>query len=152
MLPLHQGKSTIALYSQSKMEQVSICLDSGKLATDSCYQDVRTADGLSRVEKVWVYPEDKPIGYCDKHITLEYCPDGHGVANEYCKKFAQVGAVKLEPKALVKLTKSRIETLLRASGKGLNAMYLRDDYVFLVDKKGTAQPFFGFRGTINEGL
>ena len=152
MLQLHKGRPTISLYDAGGMVSVSICLDSGKLATEGCYHDIRTADGLSRVEKVLVYPKDKPSAYCDRHIQVDYCVDGHGVANEYCKKFAELGALKLETKALVKMTRSQIDALLKVKGKGLSADYLRDDYVYLVDKNGGAANFYGFNGDINKGL
>lgn len=152
MLQLHKGRSTVPLYDADKMVSVSICLDSGKLATDGCYHDIRTADGLHRVEKVLVYPQDKPNSYCDRHIQVEYCVEGHGVANEYCKKFAELGALKLESRGLLKMTKSQMEALLKVKGKGLTGDYLRDDYVYLVDKNGGATAFYGFRGDINKGL
>ena len=152
MLQLHKGRPTIPLYDAGEMVSVSICLDSGKLATDGCYHDVRGADGLSRVEKVLVYPQDKPTAYCDRHIQVEYCVEGHGVANEYCKKFAALGALKLETKALLKLTQSQINTLLKVKGKGLDANYLRNDYIYLVDKNGADAAFFGLNGDINKGL
>ena len=150
MLQLHKGRSNIPLYDANAMVSVSICLDSGKLATDSCYQDIRTADGLHRVEKVLVYPEDRPKGYCDKHISLDYCPEGHGVANEYCKKFAEIGVLKLETKALLKLTQSQIGAMVKA--KGLADIYLRDDYIYLVNKNGADAAFHGINGGINKGL
>ena len=152
MLQLHKDLPTIPLYSTKNMELVPICLDSGKIATDSCYHDIRTDDGLSRVEKIWLYPQDKPSGSCNKHVMLDYCPDGHGVANEYCKKFAQIGALELESKALLKITDSQIKKLLRAKSKGLDANYLRDDYIYLVDKNGVAASFYGINGKINQGL
>ena len=111
-----------------------------------------SADGLHRVEKVLVYPQDKPTAYCDRHVQVDYCVEGHGVANEYCKKFAELGALKLESKALLKMTKSQMEALLKVKGKGLAADYLRDDYVYLVDKNGGAAAFYGFSGGVNEGL
>ena len=152
MQQLHKGRTTIPLYDAGNMVSVSICLDSGKLATDGCYHDIRSADGLHRVEKVLVYPQDKPTAYCDRHVQVDYCVEGHGVANEYCKKFAELGALKLESKALLKMTKSQMEALLKVKGKGLAADYLRDDYVYLVDKNGGAAAFYGFSGDVNEGL
>ena len=151
MLQLHKGLSSIPLYSTKDMELVPICIDSGKIATDGCYHDIRSADGLNRVEKVWLYPKDKPAGACNKHVSVEYCTEGHGVANEYCKKFAQIGALKLETKALLKLTQSQLQSMLRAKGKGLDANYLRDDYVYLIDKNGKPAVFHGFGGKLNQG-
>ena len=152
MQQLHKGKSAVPLYSTDGMVKVDICLDSGLLATDSCYHDIRTDDGLSRVEQVWVYPQDKPGSHCTAHIRVDYCTEGHGVANEYCRRFASVGALKLESKALLKLTQDKINTIVKAENKGLSASYLRDDYVYLVDKYGTATGFYGFHGDVNQGL
>lgn len=152
MSRLHQGKKPLPLYSTEGMERVDICLDSGLLATDSCYQDIRSDDGISRVEQVWVYPQDKPASHCTDHIRVDYCMEGHGVANEYCRRFAAVGALNLEKKALLKRTQSQLEELLQARGKGLLGAYLRNDYVYLVDKYGTAAPFYGFDGNINPGM
>ena len=152
MLQLHKGLANIPLYSTKDMVSVQICLDSGKLATDSCYRDIRVSDGMNRVEQVWVYPEDRPKNYCDKHISVSYCVDGHGVANEYCLKFAQAGALKLETKALLKITQSQIDQLLTVKSKGLDQNYLRNDYIYLVDKYGSDAPFYGISGDINKGL
>lgn len=152
MQKLHKGKASIPLYSTEGMEKVAVCLDSGLLATDSCYQDLRTADGLSRVEQVWIYPEDKPAGRCTAHIRVDYCADGHGVANEYCQRFASAGQLKLETKALLKMTKENISNLLQAEGKGLASAYLRSDYVYLVNKNGTDADYFGLYGDVNQGL
>ncbi len=152
MQKLHTGKKTIPLYSTDGMVQVSICLDSGLLATDSCYQDIRSEDGLNRVEQVWVYPQDAPTSHCTQHIRVDYCTEGHGVANEYCRRFAAVGALKLESKALLKLTQSQLTELENAAGKGLASDYLRDDYVYLVDKYGVAGSFYGFHSNINGGM
>ena len=152
MLQLHKGLSSIPLYSTDGMERVAICLDSGKLATDSCYQDIRSADGMTRVEQVWVHPSDKPSRTCDRHISVDYCAEGHGVANVYCLKFAQVGALKLETKSLVKTTQSQIDSFLRVKKQGLDGNFLRDDYIYLVDQKGGAVSFYGINGNINQGL
>lgn len=152
MQKLHKDKSIIPLYSTEGMEKVDICLDSGLLATDSCYHDIRSDDGLSRVEQVWVYPQDKPSSHCTQHIRVDYCTEGHGVANEYCRRFAAIGALKLESRALLKVTQEKLNTLLKAEGKGLASNYLRSDYVYLVDKYGAGLPFYGFHGTINDGL
>lgn len=152
MTKLHKGKQTRPLYSTADMVKVDICLDSGLLATDSCYHDIRSEDGTGRVEQVWVYPQDAPTSHCTRHIRVDYCTEGHGVANEYCRRFATVGALELENKALLKMTQEQLDELLRAAGKGLDGTYLRNDYVYLVDKYGVAGNFYGFYGGINQGL
>lgn len=147
MKPLHDGLSNIRLYDTREMTKVSICLDSGKVATDACAKDIRG----SRVKSVWVYPEDVPTGNCDKHVLLDYCTTGGGVANEYCKHFSEAGAanVKLEQKGLVKLTQSELDEILKAESYGLHSQYLQDNYVYLVDSDGNDGSFKGFHKDIN---
>ena len=146
MEPVHDGLSNIHLYDTREMTGVSVCLDSGKIATEACKSDIRG----ERVESVSVYPEDIPGGNCDKHVAVEYCITGGGVANEFCKRFAEVDTnVKIESKGLVKLTKKEIDELLRAKNYGLHAEYLLDDYVYLVDDDGKDAHFKGFNNNIN---
>lgn len=151
MLQIHEGKENIPLYNASNMESVTVCMESGLLATDACKNDIRT-DDLSRTWQVLVYPEDAPTKFCDQHVTVDYCTQGHGVANEYCHKFANVGAALLQDKALVKMTPSRMAQILAAEGKGMTEHYLRDDYIYLVDAYGNPLSFHGFHENINVGL
>ncbi len=152
MLQLHQGKETIPLYDTTDMVQISVCLDSGKLATEACHNDIRS-DSLNRVKsQIWVYPEDAPTQLCDKHISVDYCTIGGGVANEWCQKFAEVGAIRLYDKSLVKITQKKIDDLLAIEKHGLTYIYLHDEYVYLVDKLGNPEPFYGMHGDINSGL
>ena len=145
MQPLHKGLKNVALYDQSKMKGVSICLDSGKIATDACASDIRG----SRVESVLVYPEDVPTGNCDKHVILDYCTAGGGVANEYCAHAANAEVVR---KALLKLTQKEINEILAAKDFALDAMFLQNNYVYLIDETGKDGSFKGFGGGINVGI
>ncbi len=151
MLQLHEGKETIPLYDTTDMVQVSVCLESGKLATEACYHDIRS--NLNRVKsQIWVYPEDAPTQFCDKHISVDYCTIGGGVANEWCHRFADVGAIRLESKALVKMTQEKIDDLMAVEEHGLNDIYLHNEYVYFVDHLGNPQPFFGMKEDINLDL
>lgn len=146
MAPLHKGKETIPLYNADNMVSVTVCLDSGKLATDACKNDIR---GNIRTASAMVYPEDIPEDYCDVHIALEYCTDGKGVANDYCKKFADVGMLKLSQTSLVKLTASQIEEIRKASGYGLTSTYKTDTYIYQVDGSGNPVGFKGLNGDLS---
>ena len=150
MEPLHEGLENIVMYDTREMVQVSICLDSGKIATDACAADPRGG----RVESgIWVYPEDVPAAVCDEHVLLDYCSTGGGVANEYCLHLAQAGAdVKLEKKGLLKMTQSDIQEILKAENYGLHSKYLSDSYVYLVNNDGTDGSFKGFHNNINSGV
>ncbi len=152
MVQLHRGKETVPLYDTSEMVQVSICLDSGKLASDACYKDIRS-DQTSRVENgLWVYPEDAPKQFCDKHIVQNYCVDGKHCANEWCQKFADYGIIQLKEVSLVKMTQSTINDLLDVEEYGLMSYLRRDDYIYYVDANGNPKNFFGMHGDANEGM
>ena len=149
MAPLHEGKISVPLYDAEAMVPVTVCLDSGKLATDACLSDVR---GVDRTEKdVLVYPEDAPTEYCDCHISLDYCTEGNAVANEYCQKFAQVGMLKLEQRALVKMTRKMIDELAMGKKVNLQKIYLENYYIYQVDDQGNPEPFEGIGGELTQG-
>ncbi|MBO5317005.1 MAG: transglycosylase domain-containing protein, partial [Oscillospiraceae bacterium] len=149
MGPLHKDLKNVSLYDTSKMTSVTVCLDSGKIATDACRADIRGA----RTETVMVYPEDKPKGTCDKHTMVELCSSGTGAATEYCRNFAAVDPnVKLTPKALLKLNAKELQEIQKAMGSGLTGQYTRDDYIYLVDSNGKDAAFYGLRNNINSGV
>ena len=150
---VHVGLPKVELADYSKMRYVSVCLDSGKLATEACTLDVRSDDNIKRVDGSRVYPEDYPTQYCDKHVLVDYCSGG-GVATEYCKLFAELPEdsgfdVKIEKKSLVKLKIEEMQELIKAKNSGLLPEFLRDDYVYLVDKDGKDASFKGFNGDAN---
>lgn len=151
MEPLHEGKENVSLYSND-MSSVTMCLDSGKIATSACQLDVRTADGLARTSSARLYREDYPTETCDKHILVEYCSEGHGAANEYCKLFAEAEQTTLKEVSLVKMTQEEIDELLLAESHGLKEEYLRDDYVYLVDSVGNPLNYHGLHGDANVGV
>ena len=131
MQPLHEGKERMALYDPSGMITVSVCLDSGKLATEACKNDGRD---LTRVASARVYPEDAPSGRCDKHVTVKYCSGG-GEATEWCEKFAEVDdTVKIEESSYVYLTKDEYNAAAKAVGWGLSKEYINEDFVIVENK------------------
>ena len=137
MQPIHTGKPNVGLYDGSAFRSVSICLDSGKLATGACSKDVRD---INRVVTVNVYPEDAPTETCDKHVMVEYCTEGGGVANEYCP------SSDVRARSLVKMTRAEANEILRAERFGLVDAYLSNRYVYLTDGD-----WFGFHGNSNRG-
>ena len=149
MEPLHVGKENIPLFNAEDMVEVTVCLDSGKLACDACFMDIRD---IRRTETVLVYPEDAPTEYCDKHIVLDYCTECESVANEYCKKFAEVGMVKLEERSLLKMTQEEIDELAMAKKVNLKAEYVKDFYIYQVDEFDEPVPFHGIEGDLDEDV
>jgi membrane carboxypeptidase/penicillin-binding protein PbpC len=149
MQPLHKGLTNKKLYSLGSMTTVTVCLDSGKLATDACKSDIRG----DRTEKVYVYAEDRPKTNCDQHVVVDICSVGGAVANEYCAKFAEVDSnVKLVKNSLLKLTKNDISKITAAERYNLDEIYYQDNYVYLVDENGKDLSFKGFDGKINKGV
>ena len=153
----HQGLKKVQLIDYSKFGGVTMCLDSGKVAGPGCSLDVRTADNIARTGYANVYPEDRPRAVCDKHVLVEYCTTGGGVATEYCKHFAgekdTTGEeVKIEQKALVKMTQKEIDELLKAKNCGLRPEYLRDDYVYFINDNGTDGIFKGMEGKLEQDV
>ncbi|MBQ8834711.1 MAG: transglycosylase domain-containing protein [Oscillospiraceae bacterium] len=127
MMPVHQGLPYTGLFNGNAMRSVSVCLDSGKIATAACSNDAR---GESRVSTAMVYPDDVPYGTCDKHTNVEYCVTGGGVATEYCGKFEDV---EITSKALVKLNSAEVSEIKSAMNVGLLATYYDDGYVYYTD-------------------
>lgn len=143
--PLHKNLESEPLYDESKLIEVSVCLDCGKLATETCLRDIRTAEyGITRVAKAMVYQEDAPTESCDCHILVDYCPS--------CKTGAHDGCTFTVQRALVKMTESQVEDIYAASKAGLWQSHSGENYIYLVDKKGNPIPFYGFEGDKNKGV
>ena len=151
MEPLHEGKSNISLYNRSDMVSITVCLDSGKLATDACKADVRSG-ALNRTYSVRVYPEDVPRDHCDQHVEMDYCSGG-GVATEFCQHFAEVDeTVKIGKVGLLKVTQEQVDEIYKAAKYGLDSNFVRNDYVYLVDKVGNDLPFKGIKDECNQDV
>ena len=136
MKPLHEGLERKELYDAGPMKWASVCLDSGKWATDACKKDARE---LTRVASALVYPEDYPSGSCTKHVLVELCSGG-GTPTEWCEKFKALDAseyalakieepIEFEEVSYLRLTESEYNALARATGVGLDKAYLNEDYI-----------------------
>lgn len=155
MTPLHEGKEDASLYDSSKMVSVSVCIYSGKLATDACRNDIRNGlngESFSCVQSALVYPEDIPNGYCDKHTNVEYCSGG-GVATEYCHLFAEEDAsIKFRESALVKMTQGELDEIAKAKSYNLLDIYEQDVFVYLVNENGSDGVFKGIYGNLDQDV
>jgi len=149
MQPIHKDLEYQSLYSTDKMTYVTVCLDSGMIASDACEHDIRGG----RTQQVLVYPEDRPAGECKQHVQLDYCTSGDGVATEWCKHFASVDEnVKLQQTSLLKLTEDEFNVIKKAANHGLEAEYRADNYVYLIKNNGKDANFKGFNGGVNKGV
>lgn len=67
--------------------QVEYCIDSGKLPTDACRNDLRKITELkkgNRIEKGWFKAGTEPTEYCDCHVMVEYDKVKKAVAMNGC--------------------------------------------------------------------
>ena len=139
--PIHEGLDAVGLYNGNVFQTVAVCLDSGLKATEACHADAR---GIDRVVYVNVYPEDAPDGTCDKHVRMEYCYTGGGVATEYCSMFP---GTEIGSRSLVKLSRGEINEIRSAANVGLVDGYTYDKYVYCTDGS-----WHGFYDTVNYGV
>lgn len=65
----------------SGLETVTLCADSGLLATDACKADVR---GVSRAVTVEIAAGTAPTEKCTLHTMVSYCSEGKCLATESC--------------------------------------------------------------------
>ncbi len=150
MTPIHEGKAPVKVYDSTGFVDVGMCLDSGKLATEACTQDIRG----SRVEYGVCHEDDVPTETCDKHIVVDMCSSGTGAATQYCRLFAQVGQASFHPSALVKMTLVEVEKLQMAVKHNVNLLsqYKQDNYIYQVDGNGNPLTFHGLKNDINVGI
>ena len=149
---IHKGKAATYMHDLSGMISVSVCLDTGLLASEACTKDVRTDSGTSRTDTAYVYREDIPKGTCNKHVLVDYCLDGNGVANEYCKHFAEAKEIKVEQRALLKLTQTEIDSIAMALYSGLEGVFGNDRYIYLIGDNGKDGTFKGMNGNQNKNV
>ena len=137
--PLHKGLENKALYDRSGFSGYTICLDTGKIATEACSKDVR---GGTHTSYANCYREDIEGETCNKHVLVDYCVTGGGVATEWCHKFEGTEIKRL---SLVKRNKEEIDELKKAKTCGLEAIHTLDNYIWYTDGNwhgfdGKAQP------------
>ena len=146
MTPIHKKLEKVSLYSTSDMRSYSVCLDTGKYPNDACEKDLRYylyGSEYDRVQSAYAYKGDGPSGKCEDHVLVDYCVTGGGVATEYCSKFPDV---EIASRALLRMSKSDVDQLKRASKNGLWAGFTDDRYVYYTDGD-----WHGFNGDANKG-
>lgn len=104
MNTLHEDLENVALYNASRLRTVSICLDSGCIATDACKADPRG----NRVVTCNVLPKDVPDETCERHVMVSWCEEGGGYPNIHCPSPVKIGQVYYTEEELKLFEKSRI--------------------------------------------
>lgn len=92
MRRIHDGLENKDFNSCSGLVQVTVCQDSGLLATDACTHDLRG----NRVTTVTVAADTAPTQSCNVHKMVRYCKDGKHLATEYCPASSVVEIAALD--------------------------------------------------------
>ena len=69
MSQIHEGLENKDFEQPTDLVAVDYCLDTGKIATDNCRNDIRG----SRVATAQFFRGDVPSEYCDAHVLVEVC-------------------------------------------------------------------------------
>ena len=80
MSKIHEGMERGYFSDCGGLTEVTVCADSGLIATDACNKDMRG----SRVRTVKVAADNVPKGVCTLHKVVKYCTEGKHIATEYC--------------------------------------------------------------------
>ena len=80
MKEIHADLSRKSFNKCSGLTTISVCSDSGLLATDACTHDLRG----SRARSVTVAAEFAPKESCNMHTMVQYCEEGKHIATEFC--------------------------------------------------------------------
>lgn len=93
MSRIHEDLDDPGFHSCSGLTTVSVCMDSGLLATDACTHDIRG----SRVRTVTVAADTAPTKTCGVHTEINYCAAGKHAATQLCptKQVQKVTAIDL---------------------------------------------------------
>ncbi len=87
MRPLHDGLEYRSFLQPSSVIYCNVCADCGKLAAESCKEEMRG----SRLVSVKLYAEDAPKTYCQCHALVQICTETGMIATEFCPETEEVG-------------------------------------------------------------
>ena len=80
MSRIHEDLDNVGFHSCGGLKEVTVCADSGLLATEVCAADSRG----SRVRTVLVAEDTEPTQSCTMHKMINYCQDGKHEATANC--------------------------------------------------------------------
>ena len=82
MSRIHADLENPGFHSASGLVEVTVCADSGLLATDACSKDIRGG----RARTVLVAADTAPTQSCNMHKMISYCEKGKHIATDFCPK------------------------------------------------------------------
>lgn len=80
MAAIHESLEYVDFPQPEGLTHVTLCKDSGKLATSLCAADARGG----RVVTDWCAVGTEPTEYCDRHVQVTVCTESGKLANKYC--------------------------------------------------------------------
>lgn len=92
MSRIHEGKEDVGFHSCEGLKDVTVCKDSGLLATEACAADFRG----SRVRTVKVAADTIPTQSCEMHKMISYCKSGKHVATASCPSSSVIQMAALD--------------------------------------------------------
>ncbi len=75
------------------MRRVTVCCDTGLLASDACGNEIRG----SRTMTLYMRPEDIPTSVCEAHVYTDICKDSLDALGPNCPEFSHVRYSVLDP-------------------------------------------------------
>ena len=91
MSQVHEGLEDKSFPKAGGLTSVTVCMDSGLLATDACRADAR-----GRVQTVEVVPGTEPTESCGMHVFVNYCTEGQCLAGANCPESSVESRVLLD--------------------------------------------------------
>ena len=96
MAPIHEGLENREFERPEGMKQVTVCIDTGKLATEICKNDIRGDRSVTE----WVPVTSAPNSICDCHVWTEVCIHSGCKPTADCPKNEVVKVGVLDPEGL----------------------------------------------------
>lgn len=92
MKDIHSGLEVKSFEKPSGIVTETICIDSGKLATDLCSQDSRG----NRTKTEMFIKGTVPSGSCETHVSTMVCSESNELVCEFCPLESQVSKVFIQ--------------------------------------------------------
>lgn len=76
----------VRTFEDDLLIEAEYCVDSGKLLTNACHNDLRKLfnSSTNRVTTGYFTKYNLPTEVCDVHVMVDWCEEGHGVACDAC--------------------------------------------------------------------
>ncbi len=100
MAKAHKDLDYKEIEMPSGITSATVCMDSGKLASDLCYEDSR-----GRVYDEYFIDGTEPSTYCDAHVSVTLNSSNNRLANSYTPSFLKITSVYVKKSHPNRVTK-----------------------------------------------